>query len=440
MDTILNMKKIFLLIFFLFGCSSQEDTHLEDPEVIHQTLEQITEVIIHDIFSPPVSSRVYAYVSIAGYEGLVVNYAHYRSLDGQLHGFKDVPKPDASKKYCHLLSSVKAMMTVARALTFSVEKYDDFEKNTYQKFGGLPSEVYKNSMDYGEQIGKRVLAYSKKDNYAQTRGLRYTVKQNTDQWTPTPPQYADGMEPYWNTIRLMVLDSAGQFSAPAPIPFSKEKNSAFWKELRQVFDTVNGLTEEQKKIAWFWDDNAFVMNVQGHIAFADKKMTPAGHWLAIARTACRLTKKNSMESINAYLRVGLALHEGFIACWNEKYKYEKVRPETAINKLIDSQWKPFLQSPPFPEYTSGHSTISAASAEALTHAIGENIAFTDSTEFQYSHGVRSFQSFRQAAEESSISRVYGGIHYASGCAEGLKAGKKIGEYLNEKVITKMRGE
>ncbi|TAH19274.1 MAG: phosphatase PAP2 family protein [Cytophagales bacterium] len=130
------------------------------------------------------------------------------------------------------------------------------------------------------------------------------------------------------------------------------------------------------------------------------------------------------------------MHDGFIACWNEKYKYEKIRPETAINQFLDSKWTPFLQSPPFPEYTSGHSTISAASAEALSYTIGENIAFTDSTEFQYNHGVRSFDSFRKAAAESSISRVYGGIHYTSGCREGQNMGEKIGKYINEKVITK----
>jgi len=165
-------------------------------------------------------------------------------------------------------------------------------------------------------------------------------------------------------------------------------------------------------------------------------MTPAGHWMAITRTACRLAKKNSIETLDTYLRVSLALHEGFIACWNEKYKHEKIRPETVINTLVDSKWTPFLQSPPFPEYTSGHGTISAAAAEALTYSIGENFAFTDSTEFQYNHGVRSFESFRKAAQESSLSRVYGGIHYTSGCQEGLKMGEKIGKYINEKVRTK----
>ncbi|SFF28089.1 vanadium-dependent haloperoxidase [Thermoflexibacter ruber] len=430
------MRKIIFFLMMIFGCTTQEIRQFDEPEIFHQVLEKVTEVIIHDIFSPPVSSRIYAYVSIAAYEAFIPNQTQYRSLENQLNGFEHVPKPEASKKYNFALASVKAIMTVARTLTFSVEKYNDFEKSIYQKFNYLPADIYENSIAYGEQIGKYVLAYAKDDNYLKTRGLRYTVKQNENKWQPTPPQYADGMEPYWHTIRTMVLDSAGQFPAPAPFAFSKEKNSDFWKELMEVYHTVNSLTEEQKKIALFWDDNAFVMNVQGHVAFADKKMTPAGHWMAITRTVCRLAKKNSAESIEAYLRVALALHEGFIACWNEKYKYEKIRPETAINQFLDTKWTPFLQSPPFPEYTSGHSTISAASAEALTYSIGDNIAFTDSTEFPYNHGVRSFDSFRKAAAECSLSRVYGGIHYTSGCREGLKMGEKIGRYINEKIVTR----
>jgi hypothetical protein len=291
-------------------------------------------------------------------------------------------------------------------------------------------------MVFGEEIAKHVLAYSKKDNYLQTRGLRYSVKSTGDKWVPTPPQYADAMEPYWPTIRTLVIDSAGQFQPAPVIPFSKDPNSAFRKELKAVYETVNNLTQEQKDIAWFWDDNAFVMNVQGHVMFANKKMTPGGHWMAITRTACQQTNKNIYEAQDAYLRVSISLFDAFIACWYEKYRTEKIRPETVINADMDPKWMPFLQTPPFPEYTSGHSTISAASAEALTACFGDNVAFTDSTEFKYDHGVRKFTSFREAAKESSISRVYGGIHYLSGCDEGNKAGTKLGQYISGKLKTK----
>ena len=438
------MKKyvILLAVVIFSACKSKTAKEYskvtENPQFIHDAYEKLTDVIIHDIFSPPVSSRIYAYATIAGYEALIAGNPEYQTMAGQLKDLTDFPKPETGKEYCHSLASVKAIMTIARTLTFTVTKYDDFEKQTYQKFkdAGVPSDVYERSMAFGEAVAKHVLAYSKKDNYLQTRGLRYSVKTSGDKWVPTPPQYADAMEPYWPTIRTLAIDSAGQFQPAPVIPFSKDPNSEFRKEVKAVYETVNNLTQEQKDIAWFWDDNAFVMNVQGHVMFANKKMTPGGHWMAITRTACQQTNKNIYEAQDAYLRVAISLFDGFIACWHEKYRTEKIRPETVINADIDPKWMPFLQTPPFPEYTSGHSTISAASAEALTAAFGDNIAFTDSTEFKYDHGVRKFTSFREAALESSISRVYGGIHYKSGCDEGNKAGTKLGQFIANKLKTK----
>lgn len=439
------MKKIIalLIIVFLVSCKETDQNAYKaitrNPEFIHHSLEKLTDVIIHDIFSPPVSSRIYAYATIAGYEALMAGNPEYQSLSGQLNGFDAVPQPTKDKIYCYPLASVKAIMTVARALTFTVDKYDDFEKDMYKKFDDvIPSDVYDRSMEYGESIAKHVLVYSKKDNYLQTRGLRYTVKSDEKKWVPTPPQYADAMEPYWMTIRPLVIDSASQFPPAPEIKYSKDKNSAYWKELMDVYKTVNELTQEQKDIAWFWDDNAFVMNVQGHVMFANKKMTPAGHWMAITRTVCEQTNKSIYDSMDAYLRVAMSLHDAFICSWHEKYKSEKIRPETVINEEFDPKWTPFLQTPPFPEYTSGHSTISSASAEALTFLFGDNVSFTDSTEAKYDHGVRKFDSFRKAALDCSISRVYGGIHYFSGCDEGQKAGAKIGVYVSEKLITKVK--
>jgi hypothetical protein len=204
----------------------------------------------------------------------------------------------------------------------------------------------------------------------------------------------------------------------------------------EVYDISKNKTEEQESMAWFWDDNAFVMNVQGHVMFANKKMTPGGHWLAIAKTALKKQKKSLIESAEVYFMVSTALHEAFICSWEEKYRSEKIRPETVINSEFDADWVPYLQTPPFPEYTSGHSTISAASAEALTGLLGDNFAFTDSTEFPYGHGVKSFPSFREAATACSYSRMNGGIHYRSGCEEGQAAGIKIGQFVLEKTKTR----
>lgn len=435
------LKAILLLalIALLFNSCKQKTAaeyakEVNNADFYHDCVNQLTDVIVHDIFTPPVASRIYSYATLAGYEAMVSGDKNYPSMVGKVKDLASLPQPEAGKEYCYPLSGIKAFMFVARGLTFSVEKYEDFEKNLDKKFkdAGVPSEVIERSVAYGDSVGKAILAYAKKDKYPQTRGLRYTLQNKPGTWQPTPPSYADAIEPNWGTIRTMALDSSTQVMPPAPFPYNLAKTSPFMKEVTEVYEMGKVLTEEQKRIAWFWDDNAFVMNVQGHVMFADKKMTPGGHWLAITKTVCKDKKVDFAKSVQAYLLVSMALRDAFIQCWETKYRFHKIRPETIINASVDTKWIPFLQTPPFPEYTSGHSTISGASAEVMTELFGENVSFTDSTEAKFGHGVGQFKSFNEAAEQASISRVYGGIHFRSACDEGLVAGRKIGKLVMQK--------
>ena len=169
--------------------------------------------------------------------------------------------------------------------------------------------------------------------------------------------------------------------------------------------------------------------------FATKKITPGGHWIGITKIAAKQAQSNMDESINAYARVSIALFDGFISCWNTKWNTLIVRPETIINEFIDETWLPLLQTPPFPEYTSGHSVISRASAVALTDIYGDNFSFADTTEEVYGLGVRSYSSFIEASEEAAVSRLYGGIHYRRAIDEGVKQGDAVGKFLVEKLKT-----
>ncbi|MFN4145251.1 MAG: vanadium-dependent haloperoxidase [Runella sp.] len=445
------MKRTCFLIFFtalaglFYTCKpkakpEEYNPKAADPELYHQSVELLTDVIIHDIFKPPVASRIYVYANLAGYEAMVPGFPEYRSMGGQLNGFGESPKPDPNKEYCYPLASTHAFLKVARALTFSSNFFDDYEKTFYKKYEdmGIPDDVINRSMAFGDSVAAHVIRYSSKDSYKQIRGIRFTVTNEPGTWVPTPPAYADACEPEWNKIRTFTLDSASQFIPPRPPAYSKDKNSLFWKETREVYEIGKNLTEEQKRIAWFWDDNAFVMNVVGHVSFANKKMTPGGHWIHINMTVCRNQKASFQKSVEGYLLTSIALIDAFISCWDEKYRSIKVRPETVINAELDPKWQPFLQTPPFPEYTSGHSTISAASAEVLSYVHGDNVAFIDSTEFKHGHGVMKFKSFRDASEMCSISRVYGGIHYRSGCDEGRKAGQKIGQFILSRIKTRVK--
>jgi hypothetical protein len=246
----------------------------------------------------------------------------------------------------------------------------------------------------------------------------------------------DAVEPHWNKIRTFVLDSVGQFKPAPPTPFSIDKSSKFYAEAIEVYELGKTLSEEQRQIASFWDCNPFVMNVKGHVMFATKKISPGGHWMNITNVACTKSKADFVQSSEAYVRVALSLIEGFISCWDEKYRSKVVRPETYINQYIDENWIPLLQTPPFPEYTSGHSVISTASAVALTKLFGDNFAFTDSTEVEFGMPSRNFASFFQASEEAAISRLYGGIHYRPAVEQGVLEGRALGEFVASKIKTR----
>jgi len=431
--------KTFALALLL-GCSPRDAGNETEADLLHSAMHQLTSVIVYDIFSPPQSSRAYAYSSIAAYETLRHGHPEYKSLAGQANGLTPVPAPSAApdSQVNLSLAGVHAFMTVGRALTFSRARMDSLGLAMDERFKrrGIPEPVFRRSVAYGEKVADHILAWASKDHFPQTRGYpKYSVFAEPGRWVPTPPAYIDAIEPNWMKLRPFAMDSSSQFKPKPPIPFDTAIGSPFYKQVKEVYDTRVQLTDTQREIAGFWDCNPYVMNVRGHAMYATKKITPGGHWMGIVGIASRKSGADLMESSEAYARTAIALADGFISSWDEKYRSNLVRPETVINEYIDEQWEPLLQTPPFPEYTSGHSVISTAAAEVLTDQFGDAFAFTDSTELEYGLPVRSFTSFRQAAAEAAISRLYGGIHYRMAIEEGTIQGRMVGENVVRKIRT-----
>jgi hypothetical protein len=282
------------------------------------------------------------------------------------------------------------------------------------------------------------MAWSKKDNYAESRSFpKYNVLDSPGRWVPTPPAYTSAMEPHWTQIRPVVMDSSTQFMPPTPYKFDMtDKSSDYYKQIMDVKKTIDSLTPEQKFIADFWDDNPFKLNVSGHVMFGTKKFSPPGHWISIVGIAAKKANADFATTVQAYTITSIALFDSFIECWDEKYRDNTVRPETVINKYIDPNWRPYLQTPPFPEYTCGHSTCSSAAAEALSSVFGDNFAYTDSTEVDFGIPSRSYKSFRGAALENTWARFYGGIHFHHSCIVSNEFGKKVGELVVDKIKMK----
>ena len=433
------MKKtlgILLAIVLLAACKKNEERIVVTTNELHMAINKVTEIMIHDIFSPPVASRIYAYPNIAAYEIIALHDENYLSLEGQAHELTAIPQPDTSKPVNYPLSALIAHMDVSSRVIFSEDKLATFRDSLYTIWESKNPGEFKASKEYGLEVAEHIAEWMNNDNYNQTRTMpKFTIDtDDPSRWQPTPPAYMDGIEPHWNKIRPFVIDSANQFVPTPPPPFSMEEDSEFYKEVKEVYDismeiTEKGDSSEEIAIAQFWDCNPYVSVTRGHLMFATKKISPGAHWIGIAKIASNKTNSDFNKTVYAYTKTSIAIADAFISCWDEKYRSNLIRPETLINEHIDENWKPVLQTPPFPEYTSGHSVVSGAAATALTDIFGDNFSFDDDTELLYGLPTRSFNSFNEAADEAAISRMYGGIHYRKAVAVGVKQGRDLGKFV-----------
>lgn len=433
------MNRIFSFIaglFLLLTSCNQTDykKFSHDPALYRQTVKRLNDIILENNFPPMIGSRNYVYANIAAYEVVAAgDPAHYNSLAGQIRHLKPVPKGADNSKIDYPFASVLAFCAVGNAVTFPEGSMNEYVEELKLKAdeAGMPDDVLEASVKYADEVSKHILLWSKDDNYAKLRSAsKFTVKDEDGRWVPTPPMYSQAIEPHWCEIRPMVLDSASQVKPVPPPPYDmKNKESLFYKNAMEVKDIVDSLTDEQKHIADFWDDNPFKLNVVGHVSYATKKFSPGGHWMNIVGIANQTNKSDFNTTVSTYAQASIALFDGFIACWDAKFKTNYVRPETVITKNINPDWRPYIQTPPFPEYTSGHAVISAATAEVLSAAFGDSVAFRDTSSTEFGIPERSFKSFRQAAQEAGQSRVFGGIHYTNSCLVGTKQGIEVGKMV-----------
>jgi len=427
-------------MLLLVSCSSKKaTTPVSDADILHQNEDLLTHIIIYDVFTPPVAARLYAYTSLAAYEAIRFSKEGAASITGKLRGFGKMPEPEKDKPYDFTLAASEAFFTVTRNVKiFSVDSLkaqEDFVHQTFKE--KLDKETYQRSVAFGDSIAAVILARANDDGYLASRGKpKHLGSKDPGKWRPTPPDYSDGVEWCWNTMQTMVMDSASQFIPPRPPQFSTDTNSFFYKNAREVYTINQSLTEAQKEIARFWDDNPFVIEHSGHLMFGTKKITPGGHWMGIAAIAARQTNADPVKAAKGYALTAIALYDAFISCWDEKYRSNVIRPVTYINEHLSKSFVPFLQTPAFPEYTSGHSVITASASTVLAHLYGNNFAFQDTSDLRYIGMQRHFNSFQEAAAEASISRVYGGIHYRTGVEAGAAQGMKVGELIVDRVLKK----
>lgn len=434
------MKRIAIfcaLLIFLLGCKKKETYPQLTNKDIQKVLDQMTAYMMHDVTNPPLAARFYSYACISGYTVLALNDKKVVPLKGLLNKFPDIKKPLDSGEYAYQLSALLAMAETAKKMQPSGSKFADFEARLLDSCRkiGFSDDIIAHSQSYAVQIAKQVLAYAKKDRYNRISNYpRYTPLGGEGTWYPTPPAFFAPVEPYFNTVRTFVIDTSSQFIPVRPVPYSKDKNSLFHKMLDSIYvDAGKNLTQDHKVIAAFWDCNPFAVDTKGHLMIGLKKISPGAHWMGIAGIACQQSKLSFSKTMEVYSMLTFGLTDSFIGCWDEKYRSNRIRPESAMRKLIDPLWKPFLQTPPFPEYLSGHSYISSTAATILTYYFGDNYKYTDSVEEKYGVKERNFTSFKQASEEAAISRYWGGIHFMDSVNNGYTLGADVGNFIVAKL-------
>ena len=378
-------------------------------------------------FSPPVASRALGYSGLTLYESLVNGMPEYQSLVGLLNEFKSVPRIESGKAYQWILSANAAQAFIIKSLFANTSKVNllkiDSLKGVFERKyqNDVGRETAVRSIKYGESIAKAIFDYSKNDGghegYEKNFPKDYKPVTGACVWTPTGEQQIP-LQPNWGKNRTFVKGDA-DFELPIPPRCDAGISSLMYSQALEVYSVGKNLSAEQIAIAKFWSDDA------------GKTFTPSGHAISIASQVVTIEKSKLDKTAEAYCKIGIAAADAFISCWKCKFMHNVLRPVSYIRITIDRAWTPLLDTPPFPEYTSGHASVSGATAQVLSDLFGFNYHFTDNSHAARGFKSRIFDSFFEFADEAANSRLYGGIHYRNSNEQGLKNGKRIGKNVCE---------
>ena len=409
----------------------RKQTPTKAEEVLHTWYDLGLELVWHTpTYSPPVASRSFAYLGVTAFEAVATGSDELQSLAGQLHGLKPVPQREPGKAY-------DEAVILQAAMAFAVQHFFEntgpsgqnamvkLEMKLREKISAeVPADVLARSEAHGLAVAEHILAWSQDDGGAviETLGFPqdYELPKGPSHWVPTSlvALQQKPLLPNWGKNRTFIMPEGASCALPSHPEYSEDKASAFYKEALEVYEAKQNLTPERRAIARFWADDAML------------SMTPPGHWISIALQILERDKVELDKSVDILARLGVAVADGFIGCWQAKYQYDLIRPISYIRRVIDPKWEPLLNTPPFPEYPSGHSTQSGAAAAVLTNLFGDNFAFEDKTGSHAGLAPRNFASFYAAADDAGISRMYGGIHFRAAIERGLEQGRCIGAFTN----------
>jgi hypothetical protein len=424
-----SSRNIILVIIFAFSflmgagktyaASGSTPAGELDASVATRWMELLYNCVRDEAFTPPVASRVYGYAGVALYESVLPGMKGYKPLTGILRDMPNIPAPDANAVYDWSSSANAALTAVVSGLMPNASDFTRqqiqglHDKLVEERKQAIPADVVDRSLAYGESVAKIILRWAATDNFDQIHKLTYTVPTKKDGSYWVLPDGKKPVEPNWGALRPMIIPAVAMCDQPLNLAYSWNPDSEFWQQANEVRLTVYNLTNEQQMIAKYWSDGP------------KDTGTPSGHWVMIETQVAQQLQLKLDKAAEMYAMVGATMNDAFISTWREKYEVMFPRPDAFIRRFINAKWQSFLPTPVFPEYPSGHSTVSGAAAEVLTSLFG-NVTFTDRSAITRGFPERGFASFKDAAKEAAISRLYGGIHYRVSIENGLKQGSCIG--------------
>ena len=391
--------------------------------------------------SPPDASRMFAYISVGVYEAQICGTPDYLTLEGQLNGLSDLPRPESDQVYDWTICASETMYLVqdammARYFPAGVGVFNKLHDKQMEecKAAGVPQDVIERSRQYGKDLADAIYEWSELDSYTDTRYKQYkapTREGHPGLWEPTDFNQT-ALEPFWGDHRTFFVKDGAQCDIDKAPKYNGigDTTGELYKQALKVYNVDATLTEEQRTIAQYWADDP------------SETSTPPGHWMEIFGGFVKSEDMKLDRAAEIYALMTLAMNDACITCWHTKYRVNLVRPKTVIRENIDPDWEPYVETPPFAGYTSGHSNFSSAAAVVLTSRLGDNLKFTDSTHVSIGLLPRSFDSFFAAAREAGYSRMYGGIHFDCDIDDGAETGSCVGNYYidNLKTSSKVQGK
>jgi hypothetical protein len=435
MKKILFILTIFATIFTFTGCQKLNDfIHIDHPDKDAKADASVaidwyrlqTRILLER--NTTMNAAYFGYLGVGLYEAVRHETKNSVSLSTKLNQMPLMPDIN-DQSYDWVLSANAVMADMLRSFNTgltpaNLASIDSLENAYNQNSHTNPSsDKFLRSQAYGKSIAAAMHDWFLTDNF-NPGNAGYVPPVFFGAWVPTPPAFANGINPYLSSARFFLASNASITIPPAPYPYSEDANSDFYKMVKKVYDVSKTLTTDQKNLALFFND-------QGNgIGF-----TPGGHHFTTIIQILEAKKVSLAVAAEVFAKAGIAERDGTIIAFTGKYQNNQMRPVTYIRHLIDTGWLPLIITPPHPEYPAAHATATGSVMQAVATVLGNKFSFEDHSYDFRGYPAQSFTTIFGVAEASGMSRLYGGIHYLPSIKEGWDLAKQVGTAVGDIKLT-----